>query len=119
VTLDEARDHIGDSVVYTPTGRLAENGVITGVSRTVVFVKYDGDPNSKGTRPEDLALRRKPSPMELWKQAGGGTGDYDQQRYRDLMHEHGHLLRPGDDGYEQGSRTLACGWQPGQEVPGS
>jgi hypothetical protein len=46
--------------------------------------------------------------MELWHQAGG-----DGERYRRLMREHGHLLSPGDEGYEEGSRNLPCGW-PGK-----
>lgn len=51
-----------------------------------------------------------PDPMTLWKQAGGGTKDYDPQRYRDLMHEHGLLLRPGDEGYGDAPRSAPCGW---------
>lgn len=47
----------------------------------------------------------RPGPMELWHEAGG-----DGERYRQLMREHGHLLSPGDEGYEQGSRNLPCGW---------
>lgn len=53
----------------------------------------------------------KPSPGILWNQAGG-----DAARYRELMIEHGHLLRPGDEGYEQASRTLPCGY-PGPARP--
>ena len=47
----------------------------------------------------------KPSPGILWNQAGG-----DGDRYRELMREHGLLLSPGDEGYEQASRTLPCGY---------
>jgi len=50
----------------------------------------------------------------LWAQAGGGTASYDPQKYHDLLVEHGHILRPGDEGYDQGSRTLSCGWEPGK-----
>lgn len=53
----------------------------------------------------------RPSPHELWVQAGE-----DGERYRELLREHGHILRPGDEGYEQGSRTLPCGW-PGPQKP--
>jgi hypothetical protein len=53
-------------------------------------------------------MNEKLSPVELWNQAGG-----DAQRYYDLMVEHGHILRPGDEGYEDGSGHLACGW-PGE-----
>ena len=41
----------------------------------------------------------------LWYQAEG-----DPERYRELMLEHGLLLRPGDEGYEDASRNLPCGW---------
>jgi hypothetical protein len=54
-----------------------------------------------------------PSAYELWRQAGG-----DSARYRELMHSHGLILRPGDEGYEQASRTLPCGW-PGPQKPAS
>ena len=47
----------------------------------------------------------RPSPGILWQQANG-----DSARYRELMREHGHILVPGDEGYEQASKTLPCGW---------
>jgi hypothetical protein len=56
MTLDEARAHIGDGVVYTPAGGDREDGVITGVSRTSVFVRFTGDQFGKGTDPADLTL---------------------------------------------------------------
>lgn len=52
-----------------------------------------------------------PNMAELWHQAGG-----DGQKYRDLLHEHGYTLRPGDPGYGDAPRTLPCGWPgPGRE----
>jgi hypothetical protein len=56
MTLDEARDHIGDGVTYYPAGQPIEDGVIVGVSSTMVFVRYRGDQTAKATRPEDLTL---------------------------------------------------------------
>ena len=56
MTLDEARSHIGDGVVYSSPPDPAEDGVITGVSATTVFVRYRGDPHAKGTNPADLTL---------------------------------------------------------------
>lgn len=53
----------------------------------------------------------RPTPGELYNQAAGDTA-----RYVELMREHGYVLKPGDEGYEQGSRTLACGW-PGPQKP--
>jgi hypothetical protein len=53
--------------------------------------------------------------MSLWQQAGGGTPDYDRNRYLTLMREHGHILSPGDEGYEDAPRSLPCGW-PGNRL---
>ena len=52
----------------------------------------------------------KPSVYELWQQAGGETPDYDRDRYVALMCEHGYILSPGDDGYEEAPKGLPCGW---------
>ena len=57
-----------------------------------------------------MSASEKPGPFELWQQAGG-----DGARYRDLMREHGHLLSPGDEGYEDAPRNLPCGW-PGKRA---
>ena len=56
MTLDEAREHIGDGVIYKILGGHAEDGVITGVSDCFVFVQYRGDWHSKATAPELLQL---------------------------------------------------------------
>lgn len=54
-TLDEAAEHIDRGVVYVPyEGAAPEQGVITSANQTYVFVRYDGDQQSKATRPEDL-----------------------------------------------------------------
>lgn len=55
-------------------------------------------------------MSEKPSPAELWNQSGGNS-----RRYYDLLVDHGHILRPGDEGYEEGTPVLACGW-PGESV---
>lgn len=55
MTLDEARDHVGDRVLYRAHGDLAEEGVITGVGG-LVHVRYDGDQHAKATYPGDLEL---------------------------------------------------------------
>jgi hypothetical protein len=62
VTIDEARGHIGDGVVYSTGYAPPEDGVITSVSKSPVFVLYRESLHSKGTRPEDLTLM-----------AGGGS----------------------------------------------
>lgn len=56
MTIDEARDHVGDGVIYYPCGGPAEDGVITSVNDHYVFVRYTGDRHSKATRPADLLL---------------------------------------------------------------
>lgn len=52
-------------------------------------------------------MSSKPSPHELWKQAGGETDAFDRGRYRELLLEHGHLvpLAPGEK-----AAPLPCGW---------
>lgn len=57
MNIAEARDNEGKRVRYQPTGGKPEYGVITGFSTLAhVFVRYDGDRQSKATRPEDLEL---------------------------------------------------------------
>lgn len=58
-----------------------------------------------------MAERHSNSPGRLWVQA-----DEDPERYRALLREHKLILSPGDEGYEQGSRTLPCGY-PGPSKP--
>jgi hypothetical protein len=54
------------------------------------------------------AASARPSPAELWEKSGGN-----RDRYRGLLREHGHILAPGDDGYDENApRTLPCGWSP-------
>lgn len=61
-------------------------------------------------------MARGTDPYALWVEAGGGTPGYDRQRYLSLLREHGHVLRPGDDGYEEAARSaLPCGWSPRME----
>ena len=56
MTLDEARSHIGDGVVYSSGYAPPEDGVITGVSASLVFVRYEGSLHAQGTDPDDLTL---------------------------------------------------------------
>jgi hypothetical protein len=56
MTLEEAREHIGDGVVYLPCGGPAEDGVITSVNEHYVFARFGTDKASKATRPADLIL---------------------------------------------------------------
>lgn len=58
-------------------------------------------------RTAEAAAQPKPSPEELWRQAGGGTEQFSGERYRELMIEHGLLvpLQPGEK-----AEPLPCGW---------
>ena len=48
MTIEEARAHIGDGVVYTPAHGEPEDGVITSVNDRFVFVRYG---SSRRARP--------------------------------------------------------------------
>jgi len=58
MTIEEAKNSIGRRVQYIPfkgcDPSLIEQGTITSTNDKYVFVRYDGDVNSKATRPEDL-----------------------------------------------------------------
>lgn len=57
MNIAEARDNDGKRVKYQRPGGMPEYGVLTGFSTLVyVFVRYDGENNSKATLPEDLEL---------------------------------------------------------------
>lgn len=49
MTLDEARAHLGNAVVYNTPGYPPEQGVITSVNAHFVFVRYGADMHSKAT----------------------------------------------------------------------
>ncbi len=55
LTTAEASGYIGRGVVYQPHADAPiEQGYITSVNDTYVFVRYGSDANAKATRPEDL-----------------------------------------------------------------
>jgi len=57
VTLDEARESIGRTVIYLPYGGgRPEAGVITEIRSRWVFVRYGSDEGAKATMPQDLRL---------------------------------------------------------------
>lgn len=59
MTLDEAREHIGHGVIYRPYAPeldAVEQGEITSVSDSYVFVRYKGDQHAKATAPALLTL---------------------------------------------------------------
>lgn len=57
MTLDQARKSIGRQVVYRQRYSAAvEQGEITSVNSTFVFVRYDGDQHAKATAASELEL---------------------------------------------------------------
>ena len=56
MTLDEARAHIGDPVVWKHDTADPEEGVITNVGRVWVFVQYPGMDHPVAERPGNLTL---------------------------------------------------------------
>lgn len=62
MTLDEARNNIGELVSYEPYGGTWEHGVITDVNDYFVFVRYGRDYNAKATNPAKLKLLREVRP---------------------------------------------------------
>ena len=48
----------GDLVVYEPEGGPKEAGFVTGLSGSLVMVRYGMDLHAKATRPEDLRVVR-------------------------------------------------------------
>jgi hypothetical protein len=59
MTIDEVADNVGAGVVYEPRDDVREDGVITSVSASYVFVRYRGDDGSKATCASDLTLLRQ------------------------------------------------------------
>lgn len=55
MSIDEARDGIGQQVVYAAyPGAEDEFGVITAVNDRYVFVRYEDDRTAKATPPESI-----------------------------------------------------------------
>jgi hypothetical protein len=65
MTLDEARAHVGETVLYSSVPGECEAGVIVTVGSKYVHVCYGKDQNAKATRPELLTLQR-----------GGSVGEH-------------------------------------------
>lgn len=59
MTVEEAREHIGEEVIYHPYAPEldpAEQGVITSVNGCYAFVRYGSEAASKATSPYLLTL---------------------------------------------------------------
>ena len=54
MSIDEARAHIGQLVVYRRLGQPPDQGVITSVNDRYVFVRYGSQVGSAATNPKDL-----------------------------------------------------------------
>lgn len=67
MTLDEARSHVGEKVIYSTVPGEAEEGEIVAVGEKYVHVCYGKDQNAKATRPELLTLMRGGSVAEHFR----------------------------------------------------
>lgn len=67
MTLDEARAHTGEKVLYSARPGQADEGVISSVNETYVFVRYGRQQTATATRPEDLTLMRGGSVREHFR----------------------------------------------------
>jgi hypothetical protein len=67
MTLEEARAHVGETVLYSSVPGECEAGVIVTVGKKYVHVCYGRDRNAKATRPELLALMRGGSVREHFR----------------------------------------------------
>jgi hypothetical protein len=82
-------------------------GVVLGhrVAKSTLGELY---PMSQQAYDETTEPEPRLSPAELWEKSGGN-----RDRYRDLLHRHGHLLAPGDEGYDENAPQVPpCGWWP-------
>lgn len=69
MTLDEARDHTREHVIYSAVPGDAEEGVIDSVGRRYVYVRYMRSPRPVATYPENLTLMRGGSMQEHFRLA--------------------------------------------------
>lgn len=67
MTLDEARDHVGETVLYSSVPGECKVGAIVTVGTKYVHVCYGRDQNAKATRPELLTLMRGGSITEHFR----------------------------------------------------
>lgn len=67
MTLEEARNHVGDKVLYSSAPGECEVGTIVTVGRTYIHVRYGLDQGAKATRPELLTLMRGGSIAEHFR----------------------------------------------------
>lgn len=56
MTIDQAADHLGASVIYRPNPATVEHGVIESTNASYVHVRYGTDTTAKATAPELLEL---------------------------------------------------------------
>jgi hypothetical protein len=67
MTIDEARDHIGEHVIYSAVPGQAEEGAVVRVGRKYVYVQYLSSPDPVATCPENLVLMRCGSVAEHFR----------------------------------------------------
>jgi hypothetical protein len=67
MTLDEARERVGEKVLYSSVPGECEVGEIVAAGTKYVHVLYVGQPNTKATPPECLTLMRGGSVAEHFR----------------------------------------------------
>lgn len=67
MTIEEARAHVGEKVLYSSVPGECEVGEIIAAGRKYVHVLYFGQPNAKATPPECLTLMRGGSVAEHFR----------------------------------------------------
>lgn len=61
MTIDQAADHIGATVIYRPNPATVEHGVIESVNDNYVHVRYGTGKTAKATAPDLLELTPIPT----------------------------------------------------------
>lgn len=110
-TVDDARLMCGpDGKLVPPALQRAVYAAYrrgAGLGSDELFAAQDAAIRAVNGDPEPVPHQ---TPYELWVQA-----EENPDEYRRLLREHGHILRPGDAGYDPDApRTLPCGWSPGR-----
>lgn len=102
---------VSDETGYFGESTRSEIAYAIGHGKPVMFTEAAAGREAQAASLTGEPAMRRPSVYELWLQAGGETPEeYDRDRYTELLREHGHLLKPGDEGYGEASRNLPCGW---------
>lgn len=56
ITLEQAKQNIGNKVIYLKGTDRQEEGIISSVNENYVFVRYGGNCTAQATKPKDLVF---------------------------------------------------------------